>query len=271
MKNKATLIKGIIGLCTVSLLILSCNQIPSDVKQQIKESNQALMNAVSEADTVLLTGMYTKDAKLFPANGLLVDGQQAISKFWVATFGMGIKKVEFETVSALKYGNIAIEEGNYKLYVDGDFMVDQGKYLVNWKMENGKWKVYRDIWNANEHPPKEKASTNDTVLIVHNFVKPDKTTQFEDFYINRLAVAGAEFSPKVKQTVRVQKPLRPNKDGTFTYTFIMDPYHESFNYDILYTLKAKYPEEEANRIMQTYIDCLKDGKSIAYLSIETGW
>ncbi|MDO9510403.1 MAG: DUF4440 domain-containing protein [Bacteroidales bacterium] len=271
MKKNVTVMFGIIGLYLFTLMISSCNKGPVEITDQIKDANKVFMDAVSNADTNTLIGLYTADAKIFPAEGAIIDGQAAIGKFWVATLGMGIKKVMFETVIAQKFGDIAIEEGNYALFVEGDHMVDQGKYIVNWKLENGKWKVFRDIWNANTPPPRTRASANDTVLVVMNFVKPDKVSQFEDFNKNYLLPAGIEFNAQVTQTVRMQKPVGQNKDGTYTYVYFMDPFVSSYNYGILHTLRAKYSEEASQKYMKMYIECLKDGNSKPYLLIETDW
>ena len=84
---------------------------------------------------------------VFPANSEIIDGKSAIGKFWNATRQMGMIKVNFQTSTGLQFVDLAIEEGKYSLFVPNDIMVDQGKYVVTWRKENGSWKVYRDIWN----------------------------------------------------------------------------------------------------------------------------
>jgi ketosteroid isomerase-like protein len=253
------------------LLLISCNSNPTDITSQIKDANTELMNAFTQGDTLALAGFYTADAKIFPANSQILDGQAAISKFWALTMQMGIKKVLFETTTAQKFGNLAVEEGNYSLFVMGDQLVDQGKYIVTWKQEGGKWKVYRDIWNQSSPAPLKRALGNDTVLIVLNYVKPDKVAQFEDFNKNYLSPAGAETNPQVKASVRMQKPLDKNADGTYTFVYFMDPYKGSLNYAIEYTLNAKYGNEKADEYMKMYIDCLKGGTSQPLFFVESGW
>ncbi|HEY9115115.1 MAG TPA: DUF4440 domain-containing protein [Bacteroidales bacterium] len=271
MKNKTNTMFSVLGIILFTLILNGCNTAPVDVSNQIMETNTAISEAVGAGDVDALTSFYTSDAKLLPANSAVIDGQQAISVFWAATIQMGINKVLFETSKAEKYGNIAIEEGNYQLFVGDGIVVDQGKYLVTWKNEGGKWKIYRDIWNANTPAPIQRAVANDTVLIVLNHVKADKVAQFEDFTINYLSPAGAEFNAKAKSTVRMQKPAEQNADGTYTYVYFMDPYVGNNNYDILYTLSAKYGEEKAQEYVNMYLDCLKDNKSQIFLETETAW
>ncbi|HEY3388834.1 MAG TPA: SgcJ/EcaC family oxidoreductase [Prolixibacteraceae bacterium] len=271
MKTKTKIMSRIVGIFIVILLINSCNRGPIDVTDQINESNKIIMNAVLKSDTTTLANLYTNDAKIFPANSNVVDGKASIRKFWTSTFNMGIKKVLFETEKAQKFGNIAIEEGKYTLYVAGEQAVDQGKYIVTWKNEDGEWKIFRDIWNAGKSAPVQRASVNDHVLVVLNHVKVEKVSQFEDFYKNYMAPAGAEFNPKAKVTVRSQKPTGQKEKGYFTYIFMMDPYVNTYDYDILHVLSSKYGETKAREYLKMYTDCLKGGKSEAYMSVETDW
>ena len=271
MKNLTKNIQRITGISMLVLLLISCNSNPTDVTSQIKDANTELMTAFAQGDTAALNAFYTADAKIFPANSQILDGQAAISKFWSLTMQMGIKKVLFETTTAQKFGNLAVEEGNYSLFVQGDQLVDQGKYIVTWKQEGGKWKIYRDIWNNSTPPPVKRASANDSVLIVLNHVKPDKVAQFEDFNKNYLSPAGAETNPQTKATVRMQKPVSKNADGTYTYVYLMDPFRGNLNYDIQYSLNAKFGKEKADAYMKMYIDCLKGGTSQSFFLVETDW
>lgn len=271
MKNLTRNIRSITVIILLGLLLFSCNSNPTDVTSQIKDANNELMTAFAQSDTMALAAFYTPDAKIFPANNQILDGQAAIGKFWTITLQMGIKKVLFETTTAQKFGNLAIEEGNYSLFVQGDQLVDQGKYIVTWKQEGGKWKIFRDIWNNSTPPPVKRASFNDSVLIVLNQVKPDKVAQFEDFNKNYLSPAGAETNPQAKATVRMQKPVNKNADGTYTYIYLMDPFKGSLNYSIDYTLNAKFGKEKADEYMKMYIDCLQGGSSQAILVSETDW
>jgi len=271
MKNLMKIIQHLAGITMLVLLLFSCSSNPTDVTGQIKDANNELMAAITQGDTTALAAFYTADAKIFPANNQIFDGQAAIGKFWTITMQMGIKKVLFETVTAQKFGNLAIEEGNYSLFVTGDQMVDQGKYIATWKQEGGKWKVFRDIWNNSTPAPLKRASFNDTVLIVLNQVKPDKVAQFEDFNKNYLSPAGAEINPQAKATVRMQKPVGNNADGTFTYVYLMDPFKGNLNYEIEYTLNAKFGKEKADEYMKMYLDCLEGGNSKAMFLTETNW
>lgn len=270
MKNKFKVMSHVAAVSLICLTFVSCYKVPKDVTSEIQDANQLFMTAVSNADAKALTAMYTADAKLLPANSEVVEGPVAIGGFWNATMGMGIKKVMFETVSANQVGDMAIEEGKYALYVEGDHMVDQGKYMVTWKKEEGKWKVYRDIWNTNAPEVQTRAAKNDTVMMVIHYVKPDKVGQFEDFNKNYLFPAGAEVNPKAESTIRMQKPVKQNGDGTYTYIYFMDPFVSTYDYDMASNLTKKFGAEKATEYMKMFSDCVKEGKSQVILSVETG-
>jgi len=271
MKTHFSILKRITVIAGMVIFMYGCNTAPTDVTSQIQDANNKLMAAYEQGDTTVLAGLYTTDAKIFPSNNQIVDGKEAISNFWSGTRQMGIKKVVFETTAAQKFGNVAVEEGKYSLFVPGDIMVDQGKYIVTWRHENGQWKIYRDIWNHSTPAPVQRAAANDTVMLVLNYVKPDKTQQFEDFYKNYLSTAGAETNPQAKATVRMQKPVNKNPDGTYTYTFLMDPFKGNLNYNIEYPLTAKFGKEKAGEYFKMYVDCLKGGTSQVILLVETDW
>ena len=137
------------------LLIVSCTPQPKDISNEIKEANKKFMEAFNASDANTLTMCYTDNAKLFPANSEIIEGHDAINKFWAGAMKMGIKKAKLETVSATSYGNTAIEEGKYSLFADNDQPIDQGKYIVTWEKINREWKIKQDIWNTN-YPSIEK-------------------------------------------------------------------------------------------------------------------
>lgn len=106
------------------------------------------MSAFNNGDARTMARHYTSNARLLPPNSDVIEGPAAIGDFWNSVMNMGIKKMLLETVAAESCGNAIIEEGRYKLYVEGDQLVDQGKYIVAWAQEDGQWKLHRDIFNT---------------------------------------------------------------------------------------------------------------------------
>lgn len=178
----------------------------ADVSKEIEKANKAFIEAFNQSNPDAITACYTSNAKIFPANSKMIEGHEAINKYWTVGITMGIKKVLLETLSAIGYGNIAIEEGLYKLYADNDELIDEGKYIVTWRKENGKWKIERDIWNTNSPSVKTKYKTCEDNFIAQlaasiNFAKSKKVNPVEyGKYIGGLHANG--WQPKDKDHLK---------------------------------------------------------------------
>lgn len=250
---------SIVVIMLISVFIITCcNPAKKDISSEISQINQTMNDLYEKGELNSLIENYLADAKLLPANVEEISGHEQILKFFENVSAMGIKKLVFETKIAEQYGEIAIEEGVYSLAVDGGMVVDQGKYLVTWQMENGKWKIKRDIWTTNLAAAPVRANINEPILLIKNHIKADKTNQFEEFSKTILKPAGDELFPEAAKTVRLLKQTSANKSGSFTYFYMMDPYNDKAgeeSYDIKNILVKKYGEEKAIEYMKTLNDC----------------
>ena len=270
MKKIKTKITGFIILLISSIFLFGCYPQPKDVADEIAEANLKFMEAFNKGDAAALAMKYTSNAKLYPSNSDVIEGREAVEGFWNAVMNMGIKKAKLETVFAESYGNFALEEGRYTLYVEGDQIADQGKYIVSWKKEAGQWKLDRDIWNTSNPAPLGRAALNDTVRIIKNRIKADKVAQFEDFNFNYLEPAAMSVEPKLTNTVRTLRPVKPNKDGSYTYYYIMDPLVPGGDYDMMTYLTAQYGDEKAEEYIKMFTDCLVEDQRWVK-TIQTSW
>jgi len=248
-------------LFMTAYFITACSQSPVDVTLEIEEANKTFMETRKSGDPEAMSMLYTSDAKLLPANSTPIDGREAIKEYWSKSMAQGgSSELVLETVSAQGYGNMAIEEGQYVVLV-GDQEVDRGKYIVTWKKETGQWKLHQDIWNSDLPIPQARAAANETVWVILNRVKADKALQFEEFNLSILEPAAAENFSERKKTVRLLKPVGPNKDGTFTYFYLMDPAYPG-GYDMAEALTAKYGKEKSDEYLKMFADCLVDGQEM---------
>lgn len=60
----------------------------------------------------------------------------------------GITGVDLRLENVYGTEDLIAEEGELTLFV-GDDVVAEEKYIVLWKKEDGKWKLFRDIFNSN--------------------------------------------------------------------------------------------------------------------------
>lgn len=271
MKTKTTLSESLLACSLFCLLLASCASPRKDVSAELSDHNKGFMEAVAKGDAAAMASQYTSDAKMFPMNQDVIEGQESVEKFWAASLKQGLKKLTLETVKADGFGEVAIEEGRYKVYTDGDKMVDQGKYLAEWKGGDGKWKLQNLIWNTNNPAPQARAVANDSVLVVMNHIKPDKVKQFEEFNFKILEPAAAKNYPIMRNTVRTLKPIRQNTDKTYTYIYLMDAATSPDGYDMKLPLTAEYGEAKANEYLKMFTDCLKGGDQEAVMTVQTAW
>lgn len=125
----------------------------SDIRTQIESANAQFVSAFKRGDAAGIANLYTAEAQLLPANSDFVRGTAAIRTFWQRVIDMGLKGASLETIELEAHGETAIEIGRYRLLAADEAVADQGKYIVVWKRDNGKWKLHRDIWTTSQPLP----------------------------------------------------------------------------------------------------------------------
>jgi uncharacterized protein (TIGR02246 family) len=114
------------------------------------EDNEAKFSAAfAKGDTAAVSNLYAEDAAILPPNGARIEGRANIKNFWQGAFEAGVKKVETQTLETSGSGDEVYEIGGYTLYGDENKMLDEGKYVVIWKLRGKNWLMFRDIWNSN--------------------------------------------------------------------------------------------------------------------------
>ena len=120
----------------------------------IEAANARFSADFAKGDAAAVASHYTAAGQVFPPNGDVVRGREAIAKFWKGVMDAGIKGVKLAIVEVEAHGDTAHEVGTYVLTGDGGKALDNGKYVVVWKRDGGQWRLHRDIWNTNTPAPK---------------------------------------------------------------------------------------------------------------------
>ena len=125
--------------------------------------------------------------------------------------------------------------------------------------------------DAHAQQEQARAAKGDTVWVLLNHVKPDNVEHFERFIYEILKPAIKEHKPEWLTNVRLLHPAVQNEDGTYTYTFIMDPKMYP-SYRFMVVMEPMYGTEKAEEYIQTlFVESLKDGKQIGYYHVESAW
>jgi uncharacterized protein (TIGR02246 family) len=122
----------------------------TNISNDIRMANDAFEKNFRQGNAAGIAELYTNNGMLLPAGSDFVQGKEAIRDFWQGAMSMGIKEAKLNILEVDLQGNTAIERGQYQLKGAGGEVMDQGKYIVIWKQEQGQWKLHRDIWNTNQ-------------------------------------------------------------------------------------------------------------------------
>lgn len=145
---KPSILFLITGLLVLPAAALAAPASDPAVTRAIDAANQTFMAAFGRSDAAGVAALYTRGAKLLPPNNDFVSGADSIQAFWQGAIDMGIKQAVLETIEVEDHGDTAIEVGRYALRGGDGQIMDQGKYIVIWKNENGQWKLHRDMWSS---------------------------------------------------------------------------------------------------------------------------
>jgi uncharacterized protein (TIGR02246 family) len=120
----------------------------TDIHAAIRAADDRFESTFEEGNAAGMANLYTDNGMLLPTGSDFVKGKEAIEAFWQRAMDIGVKNAKLDIVEIEKHGDTAIEVGQYMLSSADDKVMDQGKYVVIWKHEDGAWKLHRDIWNS---------------------------------------------------------------------------------------------------------------------------
>lgn len=142
----------------VAVLLVSCNQHTHEheetkfdiepVKAHIVEMNESYGQRFTTNDSLFYFERYCKDAVVMGAHAPAVHGRDSIRNYFYN--GGNNTELVIELPAGNFYGNaeLVVEEGTYNFPDGKGGSVDKGKLIALWKQEDGKWKLYREIWNS---------------------------------------------------------------------------------------------------------------------------
>jgi ketosteroid isomerase-like protein len=153
-----------IFIALVSVAISGCSSKQSvkssfsidSAKAYIIKMNESYSERFMTNDTAYYSSRYCKDAEVYSPMAPAVKGIDSIRSFFYQNGTNKETKIELPIGNI--YGNeeLVIEEGRYNFPDGKGGSLDKGKFIALWKQENGKWKLYREIWNTDMPPAPAK-------------------------------------------------------------------------------------------------------------------
>lgn len=156
--------KKIIKLSVVLLLLFSCNKKKESgaetleaakpvfdlaaTKPTVEARYREFENAFNTKDSVALANCYTTDAKFMNPNAKAVEGRPAIQKAFGQWFKGDSPKLKLNLVELWGDENNLTAEDAWTMTDKDGKVIDEGKSIEVYKMEEGKWKLLRDCYNS---------------------------------------------------------------------------------------------------------------------------
>jgi uncharacterized protein (TIGR02246 family) len=119
-----------------------------EIRDEIGRLNDNFMETFRRGDAAGMGELYTEDGQLLPPNGDFTRGPQAIGRFWGGAMEAGVRSIRLGNGEVEQHGNTAVEVNTATLHGTNDEVLDEVKYIIVWKRENGEWKIHRDIYNS---------------------------------------------------------------------------------------------------------------------------
>ena len=143
-------------LATLMLVINSCtNPEPKKIDLQATPIDLGLARKLIENNVKQFAEDFINSDSLALADHYASDGTfgSIKGKDLISAWGgiirnakkNGTPNVKFTTNSLFSDGEYLVELGLFEFTDNNNDVNSQGKYLVVWKQEDGKWKMYRDI------------------------------------------------------------------------------------------------------------------------------
>lgn len=121
-------------------------------KAAIEAQNQAFMRYMTANAPDSLASLYTEDATVMAPNMATVTGRANIREAFAGMLAAGVPQFHLTTQTVSANGPLAVERGRYHLELAAaagrPAIADSGKYLVEWRLVDGRWLLHNDIWNS---------------------------------------------------------------------------------------------------------------------------
>jgi len=134
------------------------------------------------------------------------------------------------------------------------------------RKEKAVFKTYVDPRERDEM----RAHQGEDVWVIVNHVRAEKQEMFEHFLHAILMPAVAHVEPEVYNKIRILHPAVPDKDGTLSYIFLLDPLVPDGEYNIENILFNFYKPDVAREYMKIWNETLAS-PPVEYDMIQSDW
>lgn len=110
-------------------------------------SREAFVAGFARGDIASACAVYSETACLVAPSAELVEGREAIERFWKAGLDSGIAAIHFDALEVARGVGLAYEIGRYALSLGGE-TAERGAYvLVHERQPDGSWRRAVEMFN----------------------------------------------------------------------------------------------------------------------------
>lgn len=117
-------------------------------RKEIDKANLEFIDLFNKSDSIGLAKMFTSDGKSMEPNEPAFIGRRAIQNHYSLVMNAGANKLGLVTTGLWGDSKMLAEEGEFTFIDKSGKLLDKGKYIVLWKIEDGEWKLFRDCYNS---------------------------------------------------------------------------------------------------------------------------
>jgi uncharacterized protein (TIGR02246 family) len=167
--KKNLIFRKFLPLCITTVVfafvVASCNSPKKEnkkmfdmtvAKKAIEEQNAVFIDAMNKGDSVTVANNYTVDAKFMQPNAKAAEGRENIQHVIAGYMKSGMPTFDIKMVDIWGNEDVLTVEERWTFTDKEGKIIDSGKALELWKMEDGKWKIHRDCYNSDMPMPKAK-------------------------------------------------------------------------------------------------------------------
>lgn len=119
-----------------------------EAKAAIETAGQTFVIAMNKGDSITLANCYTMDAKMMGSNEKAVVGRPAIQKVFSGWIKGGMPTFTMKTIEIWGNEEMMAAEEEWAFSDKDGKILDSGKSIELFKMEDGKWRMFRDCYNS---------------------------------------------------------------------------------------------------------------------------
>lgn len=141
--------RSLVPILCGALLTLPSAALGQDAEAAIHRGTEAWTAGWNAGDAAAIAALYAEDAVVMAPGAEPAEGPEAIEELMEGALeAAGGSQMNLKPVEVMKGDGWAVEVGTFvEAAADGSHR-DHGRYIAVWKNVEGKWMLYRDIWNS---------------------------------------------------------------------------------------------------------------------------